>query len=425
MHFDLIIIGAGAAGLIAAARSAECGARTLLLEKNDQAGVKILMSGGTRCNITHATDQQGIAEAFAMFDRKQAGFLRSSLAALPPERVVELTEAEGVATKVEKTGKVFPVSNRAVDVRDALLRRVNKSGATLLTNNAVVDVARSDGGYIVSTANNLFTAPHLLITSGGQSYPGSGTTGDGYVWARKLGHTVVTPAPALTPLTTNEDWVKQLQGMTLPDVTLSLVFQDPERDLNGYGTKQHLISRRSSLLFTHFGLSGPAALDLSRVMTRQFAPTAFSVICDLVPDMPRETLTEQLTRSCQHNGRRTLLSLLQEFVPRRLAEWLAMRTTGKGSRPSAELSKKQLNHLSTTMKTCVIPVSGTSGFRKAEVTTGGVDLNQVDSRTMQSKQVRGLYFAGEVLDVDGPIGGFNFQAAFSTGWLAAESAATT
>ena len=169
MTWDLIIVGAGAAGLMAAARAAELGCRTLLLEKNTKVGVKILMSGGTRCNITHATNQQGIADAFAAFDKKQAGFLRSALAALPPEKVIELIEAEGVATKVEDTGKIFPVSNRAIDVRDALVRRAKHSGAMLAIGAAVAQIEKRETGFIVKTADQQFTAPNLLITSGGQS----------------------------------------------------------------------------------------------------------------------------------------------------------------------------------------------------------------------------------------------------------------
>ncbi len=424
MQFDLIIVGGGAAGLLAAARSAECGCRTLLLEKNDQVGVKILMSGGTRCNITHATDHRGIAEAFATFDRKQAGFLRSALAALPPERVIELIEAEGVATKVEDTGKIFPVSNRAVDVRDALLRRVTTAGVTLRLSCPVTRLAESDDGFTVSTPDGSFMATRVLITSGGQSYPGAGTTGDGYAWARHFGHTIVNPVPALTPITTDEEWVRQLKGITLPDVALSLVVQDVTRDQTGYGVKQFLMTRRSSLLLTHFGFSGPAALDISRVITRRTEPAALNVVCDFVPDIAQEGLLEQLTTSCRRNGRKMIVPLLQEFVPRRLAEAIVLRTVGALDVPAAEVSKNQIRKLVIMLKACVIPVSGTLGFRKAEVTTGGVNLKEIDSRTMQSKLVNGLYFAGEVLDIDGPIGGFNFQAAFSTGWLAGESAAT-
>lgn len=424
MQFDLIIVGGGAAGLMAAARSAECGCRTLLLEKNDQVGVKILMSGGTRCNITHATDQRGIAQAFATFDREQAGFLRSALAALPPERVVEQIEAEGVPTRVEDTGKIFPVSNRAVDVRDALLGRVTTAGVTLRLSCPVIQLAETDDGFTVVTPNGPFMAPRLLITSGGKSYPGSGTTGDGYAWARQFGHTVVNPVPALTPITTDEQWVRQLKGITLPDVALSLVVRDATRDQNGYRVKQFLMTRRSSLLLTHFGFSGPAALDISRVITRRTEPAALNVVCDFVPDIPLEDMLEQLTTSCRRNGRKMIAPLLQEYVPRRLAEVIVLRSVGAMDVPAAEVSKNQIRKLVTMIKSCVISVSGTLGFRKAEVTTGGVSLKEVDSKTMQSKLVDGLYFAGEVLDIDGPIGGFNFQAAFSTGWLAGESAAT-
>ncbi len=423
MQFDLIIVGGGAAGLIAAARAAECGCRTLLLEKNDQAGVKILMSGGTRCNITHATDHRGIAQAFAAFDRKQAGFLRSALAALPPERVVELIEAEGVATKVEDTGKIFPVSNRAVDIRDALLRRATAAGSTLRINSPVTSIAKTDDGFSVATPSEQFSTRRLLITSGGRSYPGSGTTGDGYAWARQFGHTVVHPVPALTPVTTNEDWVRELKGITLPDVAVSLVVQDPEREQHGYGAKQFLTTRRSSLLLAHFGFSGPAALDISRVITRRADSAALNVVCDFVPETSFDDLLAQLTASCRNNGRKQIAPLLHEVVPRRLAETLVLRAIGPVNVPAAEVSKGQLRKLVTLLKACVIPSSGTLGFRKAEVTAGGVHLKEVDSKTMQSKLMSGLYFAGEVLDVDGPIGGFNFQAAFSTGWLAGESAA--
>ncbi|MCP4173920.1 MAG: aminoacetone oxidase family FAD-binding enzyme [Fuerstiella sp.] len=245
MTWDLIIVGAGAAGLMAAARAAELGCRTLLLEKSSKVGAKILMSGGTRCNITHATNAQGIADAFAAFDKKQAGFLRSSLAALPPEKVIELFEDEGIATKVEDTGKVFPVSNRAVDVRDALLRRAENSGVSLTIGAAVTEIEKQQQGFVVKTSEQRFIASRLLITSGGQSYPGCGTTGDGYWWARQFGHKVVNPLPALTPITTDEQWVRNLQGITLPDAMLSIVRSDPQQEANGYSSKHFLASRPS------------------------------------------------------------------------------------------------------------------------------------------------------------------------------------
>ena len=425
MTWDLIIVGAGAAGLMAAARAAELGCRTLLLEKNTKVGVKILMSGGTRCNITHATNQQGIADAFAAFDKKQAGFLRSSLAALPPEKVIELIEGEGVATKVEDTGKIFPVSNRAIDVRDALLRRAEKSGAELAIGAAVTDIDKDDNGFTVKTADQPFTATKLLITSGGQSYPGCGTTGDGYAWARQFGHKVVNPVPALTPITTDEQWVKDLQGITLPDAMLAIVRNDPQQEANGYSPKKYLTSRRSSVLFTHFGFSGPAALDISRTVTLSNDRSSLKLVCDFLPSTGFEDFRSQLTDDCRGAGRSNVSAIVQDLLPKRLAAAVLDGVGVPAAKKAAELSRQEIRRLARVIKAAIVPISGTQGFQKAEVTAGGVSLKEVDSRTMQSRIIDGLYFAGEVLDIDGPIGGFNFQAAFSTGWLAGQSVASS
>ena len=193
---QVAIIGAGAAGMFAATRAGERGHRVVLLEKNSKAGVKILMSGGTRCNLTQATDRRGIVEAFG----SQGSFLHSALAALSPDELIASFEAEGVPTKVESTGKVFPVSNRAIDVRDALLRMVRRAEVTLRLGTAVIDLTRSVAGYVLQTEREKIIADKVVLTSGGQSYPGCGTTGDGYRWARHLGHKIVQPRPALVPL---------------------------------------------------------------------------------------------------------------------------------------------------------------------------------------------------------------------------------
>lgn len=420
--YDLVIIGGGAAGLMAAARAGESGLRTLLLEKNKQTGVKILMSGGTRCNITHATDQAGIATAFATFDKKQAQFLRSALAALPPERVIEIVEAEGVATKVEDTGKIFPRSNKAIDVRDALHKHAIDHGAELRLNFSVDDIQKDSDGFVVSSGDQAVRSKRLLITSGGQSYPGCGTTGDGYAWARQFGHRVVNPVPALTPLTTNEDWIRDLKGITVTDASISIVRNDPLRVAGDYGSKQFLDTRRSSLLLTHFGFSGPSSLDISRVVTRDVERTDMSLVCDFLPRIGFEPFLAELTSTLQASGSKQLAKIVPQFVPRRLAEALIVQSGIELNQRAAEMSRKQIRTLAVRLKACLVPLSGTMGFKKAEVTAGGVHLAEVDSKTMQSKLVEGLFFAGEILDIDGPIGGFNFQAAFSTGWLAGQSA---
>src|SRR6516165_5836123 len=237
-NWDIVVIGAGAAGLLAAIRAAEAGGRTLLLEKNHKPGVKILMSGGTRCNLTHATDNRGIVEAFGRPGR----FLHSALAALSVDETIAIFEEEGVPTKVEETGKVFPVSNKAADVLAALLRRLERSGATLALAEPLVDLEPSEAGFRLATPLRTLSAAKVIITVGGQSYPGSGTTGDGYRIAAKFGHTIIEPRPALVPLTVSAPWVHELRGITLPDVAVRIV--DDQRCL---------ASRRGSLLFAHFG----------------------------------------------------------------------------------------------------------------------------------------------------------------------------
>ncbi len=404
--WDVVVIGAGAAGLVAAARAAACGRKTLLLEKNGRPGIKILMSGGTRCNITHATDNRGIVEAFGPAGR----FLHSALAALSVDTTVELFESEGVATKVEETGKIFPVSNRAADVLTALLRRLERSGAVLSLGEPVLDVERSERGFELVTPGRVLQTPRVILTSGGQSYPGSGTTGDGYGWCARLGHTIAPPRPALVPLTTSAQWVAALRGVTLPDVAVRIVEKDRVR-----------ASRRGSLLFAHFGLSGPVILDVSRVVSGHPQPQSLAIEIDLLPAMREAEWDEHLRQESIASGKKQLAGVLSTVLPRRLAEVLLVLAGMPADRKAGALPKTDRLRLVQQTKHLMIPITGTLGFKKAEVTAGGVALDEIDSRTMQSKCAPGLYIAGEVLDLDGPIGGYNFQAAWSTGWLAGES----
>ncbi len=404
--WDVVVIGAGAAGILAAIGAAERGRRTLLLEKNRKAGVKILMSGGTRCNITHATDNRGIVEAFGPPGR----FLHSALAALSVQETIELIEAEGVPTKVEETGKVFPVSNKAADVLDALLRRLRRSGTTLALEEPVRDLRRigppitsdfdfrisdlPNGRFTLTTPHRTITSSSVILTSGGQSYPGSGTTGDGYGYAAHFGHTIVTPRAALVPVTVAAPWVADLRGITIPDVSVRIW----EGDFC-------LARRRGSLLFAHFGLSGPVILDVSGVVSRHARPEFLTLEIDFLPHMHEPALDEFLRSEAISSGK--MLLSLAGMAP---------------DRKAAGLSKMDRGKLVNAAKRLRLAVMGTLGFQKAEVTAGGVALDEIDSTTMQSKRAPGLFIAGEILDLDGPIGGYNFQAAFSTGWLAGSKA---
>jgi predicted Rossmann fold flavoprotein len=404
--WDVIVVGAGAAGLLAATRAAERGRRTLLLEKNRKPGVKILMSGGTRCNLTHATDNRGIVEAFGSPGR----FLHSALAALGVQETIDLFEAEGVPTKVEETGKVFPVSNKASDVLDALLRRLRRSGATLALEEPLRDLRRTEpDGFAVTTTHRVLAASRVILTTGGQSYPGSGTTGDGYGIAAHFGHTIIPPRPALVPLTTSVPWVTELRGVTLPDVAVR-VRED----------SRSLAARRGSLLFAHFGLSGPVVLDVSRVVSGHPRPETLRLEIDLLPALQEADLDEYLRTESASSGKKQLAGVLAIHLPRRLSETLLVLAGLPVERKAAALSRSERSRLVENVKRLHVPLAGTLGFKKAEVTAGGVALDEVDSRTLQSKRVPGLFIAGEVLDLDGPIGGYNFQAAFSTGWLAGE-----
>jgi predicted Rossmann fold flavoprotein len=405
---DVIVIGAGAAGLLAATRAAERGRRTLLLEKNRKPGVKILMSGGTRCNVTHATDRRGIVEAFG---KAQGPFLHSALAALGPDEVVAMFAAEGVPTKVEPGGKIFPESDRALDVLLALEAMRKRSGAELALDEAVESITRDGDGFRVSTARRALHTEKVVLTVGGQSYPGCGTIGEGYAWAKSLGHTIIPPRPALVPLLSPAPWVHDLSGVTVPDVRLRI----------GEVGAKHLAERRGSFLFTHFGLSGPVVMDLSRVITERPQATQWQAVCDFVPDIKEGAITNRLAAEAAASGKKSVANILAEIAPRRLVEALLQQARIPEDRRVAELSRAERTALVSGLKATAIPISGSMGFKKAEVTAGGVSLAEVDSRTMESKVTPNLFIAGEILDLDGPIGGYNFQAAFSTGWLAGES----
>ncbi|MEX2140761.1 MAG: aminoacetone oxidase family FAD-binding enzyme, partial [Pirellulales bacterium] len=382
-------------------------------------GVKILMSGGTRCNITHATDRRGIVAAFG----DQGPFLHSALAALGPDELLAMFHAEGVATKVDPGGKVFPVSDRALDVLRALERMLAKSGAQLVLDEAVTGIDPNSSGFHVQTNRRLLTTEKVIVTVGGQSYPGCGTTGDGYAWAKALGHTIVWPRPALVPLLSPAAWVHELRGVTIPDVAVAILepMAEPGAEPTAKTTAKTTASGRGSFLFTHFGLSGPVVMDLSRVITERPHVASWQATCDFLPALKDAELTARLAAEASAAGKKAVINILAEWAPRRLVEALMQLAGVPVERRFAELSRAERTALVVALKSTAIPITGSLGFKKAEVTAGGVSLADVDSRTMQSKRTPNLYLAGEILDLDGPIGGYNFQAAFSTGWLAGES----
>ncbi len=347
----------------------------------------------------------------------QGPFLHSALAALGPDQLVDLIEAEGVATKVEPSGKIFPVSDRAADVLAALLARLRRSGCTLATEEPAQSITPYSGGLRVVTSRRTLRAEAVILTTGGQSYTSSGSTGDGYRWAAELGHAIVPPRPALVPITSHAPWILGLQGITLPDACVRVF--EPGDDT---ARPVCLAQRRGPLLFAHFGVTGPAVLDVSRAVSGHAQPRRLVLRCDLLPDRPAKALEAEFQEICRGAGRRLVPGILARYLPQRLTETVVARAGLDPERRAAEVSRSERQRLVAGLKQFDIPVSGTLGFNKAEVTAGGVALDEIDSHTMESRLAPGVFFAGEVLDLDGPIGGYNFQAAFSSGWLAGASA---
>jgi predicted Rossmann fold flavoprotein len=386
---DVVILGAGAAGLWAAGTAAARGRNVLLLEKNARVGVKILASGGTHCNVTTTLEGTALRDAFG---REGGRFLAASLRRLGPHDVRQALDALGVPTEEGEFEKVWPKSRRASDVAAALLRRAQEAGAVVRTDASVLEIAR---GFLVRTRRGDVRAQEVLVTVGGRSYPKAGTTGDGYAWLEALGHTIVRPIPALVPLVVDLPWVRALSGITVQGARVWA-----ERD------RKVLADRRRPLLFTHTGLSGPGAMDVSRWF--ELGPAELHV--DFLPDVPEDEL-----RNAIASAKRVARVLP---LPARLADGLCESEGVRGDQAGAETRKAHRHALVQAVKRWSPRVQGTRGFDHAEVTAGGVALPEIDPATMESRILKGLFVAGEILDVDGPIGGFNFQSAFATGHAA-------
>lgn len=398
----VIVVGAGAAGLWAAGVAARAGQQVLLLEKTSRTGTKILASGGTHCNLTTTLDP---VEAARLFGRRGERFLRPAFDALPPLALRERFEALGVPTVEAPLEKVFPASGRARDVRDALEREAREAGVDIVFGAPVTAVRNNGEGFELEVeGGRRAICRNLLLCPGGKSYPRTGTTGDGYAWLESLGLHLVEPVPALVPLASSDLGIQGLAGIALQDAEV--------RACDGDG--KTLARRSRPVLFTHRGLSGPGPMDVSVHVARG---EAGHIRLDLVPGLDREELRGRLIELAGARGGPRLARALPE-LPRRLVGELS-GSLGLGSNPEVStLSRSSRHALVEAIKGWSIPVEGTLGWDQAEVTAGGLDLRAVNPRTMEVNAHPGLFVFGELLDLDGPIGGLNFQAAFACGELA-------
>ncbi|MFN8209083.1 MAG: NAD(P)/FAD-dependent oxidoreductase [Bacteroidales bacterium] len=412
--FDVLIIGAGAAGLMAAGRAAALGARVLLLEKMERAGRKLLITGKGRCNITNDAPLEEFYEHIFPHGR----FLKHAFNAFPPAQLVSLLNQLGLDTVVERGGRVFPASGKAADVVNALMKWVEQGGVKAeygwRAEELLIKDQQVQGIQIRSRdTTRVLAAKKIILCVGGQSYPGTGSTGDGYAIALGAGHRIITPHPALVPLVTEGDTAGKMKGLLLKNVNASLW-------VNGKKVKDEF----GEMSFADFGLDGPIILTLSRQAVDALrAKNKVEISIDLKPALDHEKLDMRLRRDLDTDGKARIYFLLKGLLPMQMIPVFLEKTALDVDKACHQLSGKERKSILHLLKDFRFQVSGFRSFNEAIVTAGGISTEEVSSKTMESKLVKGLYFAGEILDLDANTGGFNLQIAFSTGWLAGTAAA--
>lgn len=406
-EWDIVVIGGGAAGCMAALTAAGAGARVLLLERNPKLGRKLYITGKGRCNLTNDCTAQEILAHVPHNSR----FLTSAVTRFPPESVKTFFQKAGVPLKTERGNRVFPQSDRAADIIDALLRALRRAGVEIRQDRARRLEAEEGRIRAVVGEQGRYGCKAVILATGGVSYPLTGSTGDGYEMAAALGHEIVSPRPSLVPLEAEQDFCARLQGLSLRNVSIRV------KD----SRKKVIVQEQGELLFTHFGLSGPLILSASAHM-RTFEGQHYRVIIDLKPALDEATLDARLLRELGESPNRNVLHVLETLVPRSMAPVLAELCGIPGEEKANSVTRPQRRRLLEQLKGLTVDIKGPRPVEEAIVTAGGVKTTQVNPTTMESKLVAGLYFAGELLDVDGYTGGFNLQIAWSTGHAAGEAA---
>ena len=403
----IAVIGGGPAGLMAAGLAAEAGASVTLFEKNPKVGRKLAITGKGRCNVTNNCDVQTVLANVPVNPR----FLYSALGRFSPADTMAFFENLGVPLKTERGGRVFPVSDKAIDVVDALFFWVKRAGVTIV-NEPVEDILTRDGRVTgVFAGNHDHKADRVILATGGASYPLTGSTGDGYRFAKTLGHTIVPPRPSLVPLVEDGTVCQSLMGLSLRNVAITVLEND-----------KTIYQDFGEMLFTHFGLSGPLILSASAHM-RHFGSKNYRIEIDLKPALDEKTLDKRVLGDFEKHKNSDFVNALGELLPRKLIP-AVIEAAGIDPRVKVHsITKAERASLVRVLKHFPIRISGARPIAEAIVTTGGVSVKQVDPKTMASKVTPGLYFAGEILDVDAYTGGFNLQIAWATGRLAGLSAA--
>ncbi|MBN2890582.1 MAG: NAD(P)/FAD-dependent oxidoreductase [Bacteroidales bacterium] len=412
MNYNLIVIGAGAAGLIAAGRAAENGATILLIEKNNKAGKKLLITGKGRCNITNESSQANYFKNIFPSGR----YLKHAFGKFFTAEIIDLLNKLGLKTKTERGNRVFPESEKAADVVNALFKYINdnkveikyncKAEQILVENNKIKGVKINANGKISDILSK-----NVMICTGGKSYPATGSTGDGYKLAEEVGHTIVPPKPSLVPLVTSGNLAENLQGLSLKNVNASLW-------LNGKKYKEEF----GEMLFAHFGLTGPIILTLSKYAVEELdKKNKIKISIDLKPALNEQKLDARLVRDLNENGKMQIDNIFKMWLPSKMIPVFLDILKIESKKPGHQVTAKERKQILLLMKNFEFEVIDYRGFKEAIITAGGISTAEVDGKTMQSKIIENLYFAGEVLDLDANTGGYNLQIAYSTAWLAAEA----
>lgn len=404
----IIVVGGGAAGIFAAIGAAEMGAPVVILEKNRQLGLKLLITGKGRCNLTNTASLDTFIQQFPENGR----FLYSAFANLSNSDLINFFTTIGVQLKEERGGRVFPVSDRSKDVVKALTDYLCKLNVQVKLNTRVTGLkARHNTVEGVLTEHGFIAAREVILATGGLSYPRTGSTGDGYQFARQLGHTVTPLRPSLVPLETKEEWVKDVSGLTLKNVTVTAWGQ------------QKIGEQFGEMLFTHFGVSGPIILTLSREIVKELEHGSVKIFINLKPALDQETLDRRLIRDFEKYAAKHLKNALVDLLPQKLIGVVLTNSHLDPHKPVHQITKAERQRLLKTLQALPLTVTKAGPIEEAIVTSGGIFLKEVNPKTMASKLISNLYFAGEILDIDAYTGGYNLQAAFSTGYLAGQSAA--
>jgi hypothetical protein len=412
MKYDVAVIGGGPAGMISAGRAGELGASVILIEKNKNLGRKLLITGKGRCNITN---KENNPREFINKFGKNGKFLFSAFSVFGIQETINFFEKLNLRIKIERGRRVFPVSDKSQDVLETLIGYLKKSNVKIKSNSEVKEVIKKDNKIekIILANNEEIIASKFIISTGGKSYPGTGSTGDGYKWAKKLGHTVTNLSPSLVPIIVKEKIVKELEGLSLKNVEISV-----------YKENKKIDSRFGEAIFTADGMSGPIIIDMSKKIGQEL-PKDIKIKIDFKPALDFSKLDQRIQEDFNRDSKKMFKNSLNDLLPQKLIPIIVKLSGINSNKKSSFITKEERKKLLYLLKEFTLEVKSLAIHEKAIITSGGIELSEIDQKTMKSKLIDNLYFAGEILDIDGPTGGYNLQVCWTTGYVAGENAYLT